>query len=91
MALGRRWAPRSVLQQRARRGAHELHADHGPGRRVGKRCLASSARPRHTRRCKLTILAGTLTFTGHAGANIVNFDRVLAASRKLSLATTGCS
>ena len=55
------------------------------GRRVGNRCLAYTARLQRARPCKRTFVAGTLTFTGHAGSNFVRFQGALSATRKLRL------
>ena len=43
------------------------------GRKVGKRCVKQTKHNTKQRRCPLSVSAGTLTFTGHAGANRVKF------------------
>jgi hypothetical protein len=56
------------------------------GRRVGNRCLAYVPRLQRARPCQRTfVVAGTLTFTGHRGANFVRFQGALSARRKLRL------
>lgn len=46
----------------------------GGGRKVGKKCVAQTKKNRHERRCTRTVIAGTLTFTAHAGASKVHFE-----------------
>ncbi len=55
------------------------------GRRVGNRCLADTSRHRRARACTRTLVAGTLTLAGHAGANFVPFQGALSTRRKLTL------
>jgi virginiamycin B lyase len=53
------------------------------GRRVHGRCVARNARGAKRRRCSLAVVRGTLTVTGHAGANSVHFEGRLAGRRRL--------
>jgi hypothetical protein len=53
------------------------------GRRVGRKCVAQAKRNRNKRRCARTVIAGTLSFTAHAGTNKVRFQGRLSATRRL--------
>jgi hypothetical protein len=53
------------------------------GRRVGKQCVAQTNKNKHKRRCTRTVIAGTLTFSGHAGANKLRFEGLISKHRKL--------
>jgi DNA-binding beta-propeller fold protein YncE len=57
------------------------------GRRVGHRCVAQTNKNRRKRACKLSVMAGTLSFAGHAGTNKVAFQGRLSRSRKLKPGT----
>jgi uncharacterized delta-60 repeat protein len=54
-----------------------------PGRRLGHRCVPPSPHSDHQRRCSRTLVAGTLTFAGHAGANTVRFAGRISRTRTL--------
>lgn len=54
-----------------------------PGRQVRHRCVAPTKHSKHKPRCSRTIVAGTLPFTGHTGANTVRFDGRISRTRKL--------
>jgi hypothetical protein len=53
------------------------------GRRVGHRCLPPTSRNKPGLRCTRAIPAGTFSFSGHAGLNIVQFQGRLSRRRKL--------
>jgi phosphatidylinositol-3-phosphatase len=55
------------------------------GRKVKGRCVAQTNRNRRGRACKRTVTEGTLSFTGHAGANRVSFQGRISASKRLAL------
>jgi hypothetical protein len=57
------------------------------GRKIKGRCVASTQRHAHTRRCRVTIVRGTLALTAHAGANRVRFQGLLARGRRLKPGT----
>jgi hypothetical protein len=44
-----------------------------PGRVVGRRCVAQTARNRQKRRCTRTVTVAVMTFTGSAGTSEVKF------------------
>jgi Divergent InlB B-repeat domain len=53
----------------------------GAGRKVGGKCVAPTKHNRHNAKC--TLLAGSRTFSGHAGTNTVAFKGWLSHSKKL--------
>ncbi len=53
------------------------------GRKVGKMCVAQTNKNKHKHRCTRTIIAGTLTFSAHAGANRVRFEGLISKHKKL--------
>lgn len=53
------------------------------GRKVGKRCVAQTHKNRHKRRCRRTVVAGTLAFSAHAGLNKVRFQGLISKRKKL--------
>jgi hypothetical protein len=55
-----------------------------PGRTVKGRCVQQTARNRHKRSCKRSLVAGALTLGGHAGTDKVAFQGRLTRSRKLA-------
>jgi uncharacterized delta-60 repeat protein len=55
-----------------------------PGRRMGRRCVPPNPHSDHKRRCSRTLVAGTLAFAGHAGANTVRFAGRISPGRKLN-------
>jgi hypothetical protein len=55
------------------------------GRKVGKKCQVQSKGNRHKASCKLSVPAGSLTFSAHAGTNKVSFAGKLSASKKLKI------
>jgi outer membrane protein assembly factor BamB len=59
-----------------------------PGRRVGNRCVAPGTHRGKTRRrvagCTRHVIAGTLTFSGRAGVNTVQFEGRISHKRRLS-------
>jgi hypothetical protein len=55
-----------------------------PGRRIGKKCVAPTARNKGKRRCTRTVTAGKLSFaSGHLGSNSVRFAGRLSRKKKL--------
>jgi hypothetical protein len=54
------------------------------GRKVHRQCLAPGAKNLRKPRCTRTIVAGTLTFTGHPGTNKVRFAGRISDTKKLS-------
>ena len=54
------------------------------GRKVAGRCLAPSAKNRHRPACKRTVVAGTLSITGHSATNKIAFEGRLTHTRKLA-------
>jgi predicted outer membrane repeat protein len=54
-----------------------------PGRKVGKRCVAQTHKNRRKRRCARTVVAGTLSFAAHVGANKVRFQGLISKRKKL--------
>ena len=54
------------------------------GRSSSGRCVAQTPRNRHKRPCTRTIIAGTLTLSGRAGANLVSFGGVISRHNKLT-------
>ncbi len=57
------------------------------GRKVGKSCVAQTKKNAHKHRCTRTVIAGTLTFSAHAGVNKVHFDGLVSAHKKLEPGT----
>jgi hypothetical protein len=57
------------------------------GRTVGRRCLARTNANSHRRRCTRTLTRGTLSFTGHTGANRIDFQGRIAPSTRLAPGT----
>jgi hypothetical protein len=53
------------------------------GRRVKGRCVAQTPHNRHGRSCSRTLNRGTVTFSGHSGADRIAFQGVISAARKL--------
>ncbi|MGO9761077.1 MAG: FG-GAP repeat protein [Solirubrobacteraceae bacterium] len=54
------------------------------GRKVGKKCEAQTNKNKHKHRCTRTVLAGTLTFSAHAGTNKVHFEGLISKHEKLA-------
>ncbi len=54
-----------------------------PGRRVGRRCVAQTAKNRRKRRCPRIITAGSFSFSAGAGAYSVRFQGRIPRSKKL--------
>jgi hypothetical protein len=50
---------------------------HAAGRKVGAKCVAPTPKNRKRGRCTRAVVAGRLTFEGHAGTNRVRFEGVL--------------
>jgi hypothetical protein len=57
------------------------------GRIVRGRCVAVTKRDARRRRCRRTVVRGTLSFAAHRGANTVRFQGVLARGRHLKPGT----
>jgi hypothetical protein len=55
------------------------------GRSVGHACVPATPKNERRRHCMRTVAEGSLGFTGHAGADRVQFAGVIASSRKLPL------
>jgi virginiamycin B lyase len=53
------------------------------GRKVGKTCVAQTKKNKKKPRCTRTVVAGTLTFSAHAGANKVRFEGRISKHKKL--------
>jgi streptogramin lyase len=53
------------------------------GRKANGRCVRPTTKNGKGQKCKRSLTAGTLSFTGHAGANKVSFEGRISASRKL--------
>ena len=53
------------------------------GRRLGSKCVRRTRRNRRARKCTLTTIAGTLSFTGHAGLDKVRFQGRISRSKQL--------
>jgi hypothetical protein len=53
------------------------------GRKVGKSCVAQTSTNKHKHRCTRTVIAGTLTFSAHAGTNKVRFEGPISKHSKL--------
>jgi hypothetical protein len=53
------------------------------GRKVGKRCVSQTEKNKNRRHCAHTIIAGTLTLSGHAGTNKLRFQGRISRARKL--------
>jgi streptogramin lyase len=54
------------------------------GREVAHKCVAKTHKNRKHEGCTRTVVAGTLSFTGHEGLNHVSFAGRLSRSRKLT-------
>jgi hypothetical protein len=55
-----------------------------PGRRIKKRCVSPTRKNRKARKCTRLVLAGTLSFAGHAGKNTIRFQGRVSRTRKLT-------
>jgi hypothetical protein len=55
------------------------------GRKAGRVCVRQTSKNRKKHACKLSLPAGTITFSGHAGVNKVRFAGRISASKKLKL------
>jgi hypothetical protein len=53
------------------------------GRKVGRKCVRPTTRNKSRRHCRRTVVAGKLTFPGHAGVNTVRFQGKLGRKKKL--------
>jgi len=53
------------------------------GRKVGKRCIALTKKFEKKHRCTRSVLAGTLTFSAHAGTNKARFEGLISTHKKL--------
>jgi hypothetical protein len=53
------------------------------GRKVGKKCVAQTKKNKNKRRCTRTVIAGTLTFSAHAGTNKVRFQGLISKHKRL--------
>ncbi len=53
------------------------------GRRAGNKCVARVRSNSAHKACSRTVTRGLLSFTGHAGTNVVGFQGRIAGSRKL--------
>jgi hypothetical protein len=53
------------------------------GRKVGKSCVAQTRKNKNKRRCTRTVIAGTLTFSAHAGTNKVRFQGLISKHKRL--------
>jgi hypothetical protein len=53
------------------------------GRKVKNRCVSTTGKNRHKRRCTRSVAVGALTFTGHPGLNRVFFQGRLTKSKRL--------
>ena len=53
------------------------------GRKVGKKCVATTRRNRKRKACNRTVTVGHLAFTGHAGLDKVRFEGRFSARQKL--------
>jgi hypothetical protein len=54
------------------------------GRKVGHKCLAKTPKNTKRKRCTRTLTAGTLSFSGHSGANAVGFQGRISPSKRLA-------
>ena len=54
------------------------------GRKVGKTCMAETRTNNKRHRCTRTVIAGTLTFSAHAGANELRFDGLISKHKRLA-------
>ena len=54
------------------------------GREVGGKCVAVSAKDRHKPSCKRTVVAGTLSFSGHSATNKILFQGRISRTRMLA-------
>jgi len=55
------------------------------GRKVGKTCVAQTAKNKNKHSCTRTVVAGTLTFSARSGANRVSFQGLISRKKKLEL------
>jgi FG-GAP repeat len=55
------------------------------GRKVGKTCVAQTAKNKNKHSCARTVVAGTLTFSARSGANRVSFQGLISRKKKLEL------
>jgi len=53
------------------------------GRKLGDRCVLKASTSAKHERCKRAAVAGTLRFSGHAGANTVVFEGRMSSSQRL--------
>jgi hypothetical protein len=53
------------------------------GRKVGKSCVAQVKTNEHKRHCTRAVIAATLTFSAHAGANTVAFEGLISGHEML--------
>jgi hypothetical protein len=53
------------------------------GRKVSKKCVPATKKNRKKPKCTRTVIAGTLAFNAHSGANRVRFAGRLSATKKL--------
>jgi hypothetical protein len=58
-----------------------------PGRKVGHKCVAPTKHNAHARSCKRSKSAGSITLSGHAGTDKVNFQGRLSKHKKLKPGT----
>lgn len=61
--------------------------EHASGRKVGRRCVAPTAKNRRARHCTRTITIGAIALVARAGANRVRFEGVISKHRKLKPGT----
>jgi hypothetical protein len=57
------------------------------GRKVGKKCVASTKKNSGKRRCARTVIPGALTFSAHAGINKVRFEGLISKAKRLGPGT----
>jgi hypothetical protein len=72
---------RFTLDQRA--GLRFAFTQTVAGRRVSRRCVAPTRSNRRKPTCRRTVTVGTLSFTGHVGANAVRFQGRITRRKKL--------
>jgi DNA-binding beta-propeller fold protein YncE len=53
------------------------------GRKAAHKCVGETRRNAKHKACKRTVTAGTLSFSGHAGANTIAFQGRISSSKKL--------
>ncbi len=53
------------------------------GRKVAKKCVAQTRANKNKHRCTHTVIAGTLTFSAHAGTNHLSFEGLISRHKKL--------